>query len=101
MKWKLSTLALIGISLCTSGMAETNGNQMTPDMQAFYRLLNSDAREKFMQLDNAHRQAAMEIYHSYCKAANQCGGHREQAVEEQYYDQTQGRKQLNNGMKNH
>lgn len=94
-KRTLAALALMGISLSLFGQ---NNQPTGADQQAFYQMLKPEAQKKFLELDSEHRRAAMEIYQSDCKAENQCRGHREQAVDEQYNNQMLQRRQLNNGM---
>lgn len=96
-KWKLSSLAVIGISmgLMTTGLAQGTNEKMTPQMQAFYEMLAPDAQKKFLELDTEHKKMALQVYHEYCKTMSQCKGHREQAVEEQHAHQMQQRQQTN------
>ena len=98
--------------------------QISPDMQAFYSSLSSDAREKFIQLDAQHKMMAVEMANQSCSGKNKCSGmggcgtaeHKcsgqnackgqggapvrdpNKAVNVQYTNQMNQRQRLNNGM---
>jgi len=101
-KKKLATLAIIGISMgiLVEGHAQGQIEQMSSDMKKFYEQLAPDTQKKFLELDASHRKSAMQSTAQYCKGENQCPGYPEQAVEEQYNNQTQQRNQTNQGIKN-
>lgn len=87
MKGKLMTLALMGILFGTVHAEET----MNPEMQSFYEKLDTRGKERFLELDTKHRQAAMTIVQQYCGSAQGCKGVREKAVEQQYQLQQLGK----------
>lgn len=89
-KQKMMMLALIG--MLAGGCSSAQGDSMSSDMQTFYEQLSPDAQQKFMQLDKQHKQMAMDVVQQGCKAAHECKGIREKAVEEQYNAQMQGQK---------
>lgn len=68
-----------------------NGEAMTPEMNAFYQMLDPDAQQQFQQLDTEHKIRAMGIVEQYCKTVQECKGHREDSVREQYRLQMQKR----------
>lgn len=87
--WRLSALILLGIQMgCT-----TNANeQMSPEMRSFYEQLSPQAKKQFMELDEAHRNAAVSATHVVCSGSNACGGnYYNDAVQEQYRKQKQGK----------
>lgn len=99
-KKKLVTLAMLGIGMgiLIQGQAQGQIEQMSPDMKKFYEQLAPDAQKKFLELDEPYRKSAMQTTAHYCKGENQCPGHPEQAVEEQYNNQMQQRNQTNQGI---
>lgn len=90
-KSKFIALAMLGINmglLC----GYTGGGSMeelTPEMRMFYEMLDPKAQKQFMELDKEHKRAAMSVMNQYCKAAHECKGLREKAVQEQYNKQMQ------------
>lgn len=134
-KRDLTTLALLGIGV---GLAvgscnpkEDSGNnkasaeeQMSPDMESYYKSLSSDAQQKFMQMDAQHRMMAVEMANQSCSGKNKCAGmggcstanhtcagknsckgqggtpikDANKAVEAQYQNQMSQREQMQSGM---
>ena len=103
-KTKLISLAMIGISMGLMTICYAHGpneQKMNSEMQSFYQMLTPDAQKKFLELDETHKKAALEIYAEGCKALSDCKGYREQAVEQQYSNQMQQRQKTNEAMKKH
>jgi hypothetical protein len=96
-KFNLALHALIGIKLGLV-LSSYNGGQgdMPPEMRTFYEQLDPDAKAKFQALDPEHKKRAMGIVESYCKAYQECKGHREQSVYEQYNHQMLQRQSMQN-----
>lgn len=134
-KRNLATLAMLGIGVGLAvGGCQQQGNkgnnkgsadeQMSPDMESYYKSLSPDAQQKFMQLDAQHRMMAVEMAHQSCSGKNKCAGmggcatasHKcagknsckgqggapikdaNKAVEAQYQNQMNQRQQMSSGM---
>lgn len=88
---KFISKALLGLHLGLTLSSFDNGQPMSPEMQNFYQQLDPDAKQKFQQLDAEHKSRAMGIIEHYCRSVQECKGHREEAVQEQYLHQMQQR----------
>jgi len=84
-KIDLTSLAMIGISagLVVGGCQnnhkhndrdhnQSNGEQMSPDMQAFYASLSSKGQKEFEELDAQHKMMAVEMANQECNGKNSC-----------------------------
>lgn len=96
-KFNLAFQALLGIKM---GLILSSYNyateQMSPEMKTFYEQLDPKAQKQFQELDPEHKRKAMGIIEQYCHAMEECKGHREQSVDNQYRLQMQERRsQLN------
>ncbi len=80
----------LGIVLCSyNGSSEP----ISEEMRTFYEQLDPDAKAKFKSMDTPHRKKAMGIVEHYCKANNECKGHRESEVRKEYIQQQRERLQ--------
>lgn len=87
----LALKALIGLQLGMVLSSFASVDHMTPEMQVFYQQLDPEAKQKFQELDTEHKNRAMSIVEQYCRSVQECKGHREEAVQEQYRHQMQQR----------
>lgn len=78
-------ILLVLLGVFTSGYAD----DMSVDMQRFYQQLSPVGQERFMQLDAAHRNMAMETTKQELQTEKDPKCAREKAVAEQYYLQQQ------------
>lgn len=70
-------------------LSSLNNGDMTPEMKTFYQQLDPVEQQQFLELDTQHKNRAMGIVDQYCKAVQECKGHREESVREQYRLQMQ------------
>jgi hypothetical protein len=70
-------------------LSSLNNGEMTPEMNTFYQQLDPAEQQQFQELDTEHKNRAMGIVEKFCKAVQECKGHREESVREQYRLQMQ------------
>lgn len=92
-KKSLSLRAVIGIQMGLLLLSAQHPEGMSPEMRTFYEQLDPSAKRKFDELDPEHKKRAMNIVETYCKAAQECKGHREKSVDQQYKHQMQQQRQ--------
>ncbi len=92
-KRKLAMLALLGINMgLFLNTSQLSANEsMTPQMHQFYEQLSPEGKRQFLQLDSEHRQAAISTANQGCNSPHGCGTTNEEAVQEQYNSQMQGK----------
>lgn len=86
-KWDLNRLALIGMSagLALSGCQNTIDDSekkkssdqlddLSTDMETFFRSLSPKAQKKFRKLDAQHKMMAVEMADQKCHGRNSCAG---------------------------
>lgn len=88
-KGKLQTLALMGMMMGMSPLSAEGAETLSQEQQEFYEMLDAEGQSQFLQLDPAHRKAALKVTEQYCKAVHECRGTREASVREQYIRQHQ------------